>query len=115
MSATTEKVLELFGSRLDELDAEKARINNAIEALGMNGNGPRRPRPGPKGPKRQKRRRNTRIDQALKIIAEEPGITAGAIAKAMKIKPNYLYRVLGELEKESRVKKAGRAFFPAVD
>ncbi len=28
----------------------------------------------------------------------------------MKIKPNYLYRVLGELEKEGKVRKEGRAY-----
>jgi hypothetical protein len=31
----------------------------------------------------------------------------------MKIKPNYLYRVLGDLEKERRVKKQGRQYYPA--
>ena len=31
----------------------------------------------------------------------------------MKIKPNYLYRVLGDLEKEGRVKKDGRQYYPA--
>ena len=30
----------------------------------------------------------------------------------MKIKPNYLYRVLGELEKEGKVRKDGRAYHP---
>lgn len=30
----------------------------------------------------------------------------------MKVEPNYLYRVLGELEKEKRVKKQGRQYFP---
>ena len=33
----------------------------------------------------------------------------------MKIKPNYLYRVLGDLEKEGRVKKDGRQYYPAAD
>ena len=28
----------------------------------------------------------------------------------MKIKPNYLYRVLGDLEKEGRIKKKGRTY-----
>ena len=32
----------------------------------------------------------------------------------MKIKPNYLYRVLGDLEKEGRVKKDGRQYYPAA-
>ena len=32
----------------------------------------------------------------------------------MKIKPNYLYRVLAELQKEGRVRKDGRAYHPAA-
>ncbi len=43
-----------------------------------------------------------------------PGISASEIAKSMKIKPNYLYRVLGELEKEGRVTKKGREYHPAA-
>ena len=40
-------------------------------------------------------------------------ITASEIAKEMRIKPNYLYRVLGELQKEGRVKKSGRKYTAA--
>ena len=43
----------------------------------------------------------------------QPGISASDVAKTMKIKPNYLYRVLGDLEKEGRVKKDGRQYYPA--
>ena len=32
----------------------------------------------------------------------------------MKIKPNYLYRVLGELEKDGKVRKDGRAYHPVA-
>jgi len=32
--------------------------------------------------------------------------------KATKITPNYLYRVLGELEKVGRVKKDGPQYYP---
>ncbi|MGH2950511.1 MAG: winged helix-turn-helix transcriptional regulator [Solirubrobacterales bacterium] len=42
-----------------------------------------------------------------------PGISASEIAKKLRIKPNYLYRVLGDLEKEGRVKKSGRAYSAA--
>jgi sugar-specific transcriptional regulator TrmB len=42
----------------------------------------------------------------------QPGISAADVAKAMKIKANYLYRVLGDLEKEGRVKKADRQYYP---
>ncbi len=46
----------------------------------------------------------------MKLIAENPGISASEIAKQLKIKPNYMYRVLGDLQKEGRVKKDGRSY-----
>ena len=49
----------------------------------------------------------------MNLITKEPGISASDVAKQMKIKPNYLYRVLGDLQKEGRVKKRGREYFPA--
>ncbi len=45
-------------------------------------------------------------------MEKNPGISASDIAKSLKIKPNYLYRVLGELEKEGRVAKKGREYHP---
>lgn len=63
--------------------------------------------------RRRKRRGGTRADQAVKLIEGQPGISASDVAKSMKIKPNYLYRVLGDLEKEGRVKKSGRQYYPA--
>jgi hypothetical protein len=63
--------------------------------------------------KRRKRRGGTRADQAVKLIESQPGISASDVAKTMKIKPNYLYRVLGDLEKDGRVKKDGRQYYPA--
>jgi hypothetical protein len=115
VSATTEKVHELLSSALEEIDGERKKVENALAALSPNG---RRPTParaprlarGPGRKRRRSRRGGSRIDQALKLIAEEPGSTAKNIADAMKIKPNYLYRVLGELEREGRVVKAGRAY-----
>lgn len=64
--------------------------------------------------KRRNRKGGTRADQAVSLITERPGIGASAIASEMSIKPNYLYRVLGDLEKEGRVKKEGREYFPAT-
>ena len=60
--------------------------------------------------RRRRRRGNTRADQAVKLIKANPGITAAEVAKKMRIKPNYLYRVLGDLQKEGRVKKSGRTY-----
>ena len=53
-----------------------------------------------------------RADQAVKLIEDQPCISDSDVSKTMKIKQNYLYRVLGDLEKEGRVKKQGRQYFP---
>ena len=49
----------------------------------------------------------------MKLIAAKPGITASEIARELKIKPNYMYRVLSDLQKQGRVRKDGRAYHPA--
>lgn len=70
--------------------------------------------PPAKPQRRQRRTRNggTREEQAIKLIAASPGISASEVASKMKIKPNYLYRVLGDAEKEGRVRKEDRKYFP---
>ena len=62
--------------------------------------------------RRRKRRGGTRGDQAVKLIEEQPGISASDVAKKMKIKPNYLYRVLGDLEKEGQRGKGRSPVLP---
>ena len=112
---------QLVERRLADLDEERKRLERALAELGGKATrrGPGRPRgsaPKPTGGaprRRRKRRGGTRADQAVKLIQQNPGITASEIAKSMKIKPNYLYRVLGDLEKEGRVKKDGRQYYPA--
>jgi DNA invertase Pin-like site-specific DNA recombinase len=115
---------DLVMKRLAELDDERKRLERALAELGgkaiarTTGRRPGR-RPGrPKGSgrkaaggKRRRRRGGTRADQAVKLVEGKPGISASEIAKSMKIKPNYLYRVLGDLEKEGRVKKKGRQYY----
>lgn len=111
----------LVTKRLAELDDERKRLERALADLGggKTRRGPGRPRgstsTSKKGaPRRRRRRRGgTRADQAVNLVEKNPGINASAIAKTMKIKPNYLYRVLGDLEKEGRVKKKGRQYHPA--
>ncbi|HEU4598124.1 MAG TPA: hypothetical protein VFS26_00120 [Solirubrobacterales bacterium] len=111
---------QLVERRLADLDDERKRLERALAELG--GKVTRRPgRPRGSSSKttavaprrRRKRRSGTRADQAVKLIEQQPGIGASEVAKAMKIKPNYLYRVLGDLEKEGRVKKSGRQYYPA--
>jgi len=112
-----------------ELREQLSQAEEALEKLGgkVTRRGPAPGRRGPGRPKgstnkatggttaprrRRKRRGGTRADQAVKLIEGQPGISASDVAKAMKIKPNYLYRVLGDLEKEGRVKKDGRQYYP---
>jgi DNA invertase Pin-like site-specific DNA recombinase len=117
---------ELVLKRLAELDDERKRLERALAELGgkaISRTTGRRPgrRPGrPKGSgrkaaggRKRRRRGGTRADQAVKLVEGKPGISASEIAKSMKIKPNYLYRVLGDMEKEGRVKKKGRQYFPS--
>jgi len=134
MPSTTnvlDEARDLIERRLADLDEERRRLERALAELG----GKATKRPGrPRGssstasagsdtaaapkssgaPKKRRRRRGgTRADQAVELITSQPGISASDVAKTMKIKPNYLYRVLGDLEKEGRVKKDGRNYFPA--
>jgi hypothetical protein len=103
----------LVERRLGELDQERARLERALADLTGGAIGRRRPgRPRGSATTRRRRRGGTRADQAVKIVADNPGITASEIAKRMKIKPNYLYRVMGDLQKEGRVSKRGRGYHP---
>ena len=116
---TVDEAAGLIRERIKELDSERAKLERALASLtgGREGRrGPGRPRraTASSGPRRRRRRRGgTRADQAVKLVTENPGISASEIAKRMRIKPNYLYRVLAELEKEGRVRKDGRAYHPA--
>jgi hypothetical protein len=121
---------QLVERRLADLDEERQRLERALAELGGKATrrGPGRPRGSAgkrtataapttagksSGPRRRRKRRGgTRADQAVKLIEDAPGISASDVAKNMKIKPNYLYRVLGDLEKEGRVKKDGRQYYP---
>ena len=45
------------------------------------------------------------------MIKSNPGITVSELGRKMKLNhPNYLYRVLPELEKEGRIKRQGRGY-----
>jgi len=100
----------LIEKRLAELDDERKRLEGALKDLGGGRRGPGRPR-GSGGRKRRKRKGGTRAEQAVKIITENPGITPSQIAERMGIQPNYMYRVMNELQKDRLVKKRGRGYF----
>ena len=62
---------------------------------------------------RSTRGRNTRAAQTLELVRQRPGITIPQIAEAMKIQPNYLYRVLPRLASEGQLKRDGQGWHPA--
>ena len=121
-SSTVDKAAKLLRDRISELDSERARLERALSSLtdGQEGKrGPGRPRgsssaASSNGRKRRRTRKGgTRAEHALKVIAESPGIGASEIPEKLGIKPNYMYRVLHELQADGRVRKDGRAYYPA--
>jgi hypothetical protein len=112
-------------ARLRELQPlvdEYRRLEKAASALAEVG-GSRRPAPGA----RRRRRRagaattrrgrprgsGTRAKQALELVRARPGITIAEMADAMKIKANYLYRVMPTLQSEGQVVKRNKGWHPA--
>lgn len=110
-----DKARGLIEGRLKELKEETARLEKALANLKGERRGPGRP-PGSRsgkasgGKRRRRRRGGTRADHALKTVRENPGITASEIAKKLKIKPNYVYRVMSELTADGKVAKDGRGY-----
>jgi hypothetical protein len=118
-------------NRLQELKAEEAKLVAARTALvgGATRRGPGRPprseaKPAAaaaapakrRGPGRPRGRRggNTRSAQALELVRSKPGITIPEIATAMKIEPNYLYRVMPKLTADGLVKREGQGWSSAT-
>jgi ribosomal protein S25 len=113
--------------RLHELEPlidEHAHLRRALDAL--NGAGTRvegtaksvvkRTRSAATGAATRRRGRpsgtGARAHEVLAHVHKQPGITIAELAKRMKIKPNYLYRVLPQLEKEGKVAKKEKGYHP---
>lgn len=136
-SKTVDAARQMLEERRAELHSELQNIEDAISALGGKvvksagaaaskvagrRRAPAKPAPAaaapaapaePKpAPRRRRRRGGTRGEQAVKLITDKPGLTASQIATQLGIKPNYMYRVLGELENEGKVRKDGRKYLP---
>jgi len=108
-----DKARELLEQRREELRAELTQIEAALSGLGGRRRGPGRPRGSgsarPAG-RRRRRRGGTRAEHALSFVGANPGATAAEIAAALGIKPNYVYRVMAELEKDGKVRKDGKGY-----
>lgn len=114
-------------SRLGELRQEVEKLEAARTALvgggggrrrstrsaGTNGAGRRSTRRSSGGRPRGRREGNTRANQALELVRSQPGITIPQIAEALKIAPNYLYRVMPKLLENGQVTRDGTGWHPA--
>lgn len=106
---------KLVESRLTELDKERERLMAALKELGgavpIRRGGKRGPgRPKGATTKRRKRKGGNRLDQFVKFIADNPGATVADASKALKVKPNYLYRIAKEATKGGKVSKSGKGY-----
>jgi hypothetical protein len=109
VSNTVDQARTLLERRLKELDDERKQVQAALAGLGSR-RGPGRPRGSGA---RRRRRGGGRADQAVKLISKNPGISVSELGKKMRLKaPNYLYRVLPDLERDGRVKKRGKGYYP---
>jgi hypothetical protein len=105
---------------VDEYHQLEALIGRLGDRDGSSSSTTRRTRRAPttkssNGRKRRGRPRGSgnRSAQALALVQAKPGITIPEMANEMGITPNYLYRVLPELAKDRKVKKAGKGWEPA--
>jgi hypothetical protein len=97
---------------LRPLHEEYLKLERAKAALdGLDG--PRRGRPrGSTGTRRRRRRgASTRGDEALSLVRQNPGVSVSELARMMNINPpNYLYRVMANLQSDGAVKKQGKGY-----
>lgn len=121
MAGFVDSAVQDIDSRLRELREEVTKLEAARAALAGSRRGPGRPRgstrtrraPRRAGRRRGGRRGKTRATQALELVRSQPGITIPKIAEAMKIEPNYLYRVMPKLAADGQVKRDGQGWRPA--
>jgi hypothetical protein len=113
VSNTVDQARTLLERRLRELDEERKQVESALAGLGRSA---RRGRGRPRGATTTRRRRgrgSTRADQAVRLIKQNPGISVSELGRKMKLNhPNYLYRVLPDLQKEGRIKRKGQGYHP---
>ena len=136
MPAFVDTTVKDIDARLRELQDEVSRLEAARSALTGGRRRPGRPRGASArtaktsarttrartgrrsgaGPRARATRRggNTRAAQAIELVGKQPGITIPELAKAMKIQPNYLYRVLPRLASEGQVKRDGQGWHLAA-
>jgi hypothetical protein len=124
MAEFVDSTVKEIDSRLAELKDEVSKLEAARSALVGGRRGPGRPRGSASSaatrtttgrrPGRPRGRRGgaTRANQALELVRNQPGITIPQIAEALKIEPNYLYRVMPKLVSDGQVRRDGQGWHP---
>jgi ribosomal protein S25 len=92
--------LEEAGKRAAGTAASVAKRSRAVKASGAV-----RGRGRPRGT-------GSRAQEVLAHVHKQPGVTIAELAKRMKIKPNYLYRILPQLEKDGKLHKRDKGYHP---
>lgn len=125
MTTFVDSAVKDIDDRLKQLKEEVSRLEAARAALTGPQRRPGRPRGSRSAPARTRTNRaaatrasrprgrrggNTRANQALELVRKRPGITIPQIAVAMKIQPNYLYRVMPRLQSDGQVKRDGQGW-----
>jgi hypothetical protein len=128
MPEFVDTAVQSIDSRLRELKDEVSKLEAARAALVGNRRGRGRPARATTTRARRTRTRttaaktrrtrgrrggSTRANQALELVRNRPGITIPQIATALKIEPNYLYRVMPRLVADGQVKREGQGWHPA--
>jgi hypothetical protein len=130
MAEFVDSTVREIDGRINLLREEVTRLEAARAALTRARRGPGRPHgsaaasprtrtrtrgatQGRPGRPRGRRGGNTRANQALELVRKKPGITIPQLATAMKIEPNYLYRVMPRLVSDGQVKREGQGWHPA--
>jgi hypothetical protein len=112
MQAIDARLKELKPLHDEYLKLERAK--SALAGIDAPRRGPGRPRGSGSGTGTRRRRRRaggTRADEALAAIRKQPGISVRELSEQIGIKhPNYLYRVMAQLESDGAVKKQGRGY-----
>ncbi len=104
--------LEAAAAALDDVEGgvrgtRVAPPTRASATATATSNGSRRGRP------RGSRGGNTRATEAVELVRTRPGITIPDLAGQMGIKPNYLYRILPQLEEDGKVQRKDKGWHPA--
>jgi hypothetical protein len=129
MAGFIDAAVQDINNRLKELKEEESRLLAARAALAGTTTTSTTVRRGPGRPPRSaaapaatrrkpgrprgRRGGNTRSAQALELVRTQPGITIPEIATAMKIEPNYLYRVMPKLTSDGLVTRDGQGWHAA--